>query len=142
MADMPYSDDHEVLNTVRTTLILIHMPGSPFEIRVWGIPGKRRPYTASGYYTDPEKAALDVLKYDKRRPRGIYTNLNPLNPALLARSPEQMTNWPQYTTADNDIIRRLWLPVDVVPDRPAGVSSTDEELLGTRSAVGFVASEV
>jgi len=31
------------------------------------------------------------------------------------------------TTADSDIIRRRWFPIDIDPVRPSGVSSTDEE---------------
>ena len=31
------------------------------------------------------------------------------------------------TTSDADILRRRWLPIDIDPLRPSGVSSTDEE---------------
>src|SRR5690606_18531656 len=31
------------------------------------------------------------------------------------------------TTADGDILRRRWFPVDIDPVRPSGVSSTDAE---------------
>jgi hypothetical protein len=31
------------------------------------------------------------------------------------------------TTADHDVLRRRWLPIDCDPKRPAGISSSDEE---------------
>ncbi|MCX6694580.1 MAG: hypothetical protein NT074_08580, partial [Methanomicrobiales archaeon] len=31
------------------------------------------------------------------------------------------------TTADEDIVRRRWLPIDIDPVRPSGVSSSDQE---------------
>jgi hypothetical protein len=33
----------------------------------------------------------------------------------------------EYTTADNNILRRRWLPIDLDPVRPAGISSSEQE---------------
>ena len=61
---------------------------------------------------------------------GIYATLNPVNPALLARRANRVASRlgrKDATTADADIVRRRWLPIDVDPVRPSGVSSTGDE---------------
>jgi len=61
---------------------------------------------------------------------GIYVTLNAVNPALLSRrSNRVMMNlgYKMPTTGDGDVLFRRWLPVDLDPVRPSGVSSTDEE---------------
>jgi P4 family phage/plasmid primase-like protien len=60
--------------------------------------------------------------------RGLYITLNPVNPALLARSHNKFTEAKDgHTTADKDILVRRWLLVDADPKRPAGISASDEE---------------
>ncbi len=85
----------------------------------------------SGYFDDrtelAERAA--VLDADPSV-GGIYVTLNPVNPALLARRANRIKmrlGKKDATTADADILRRRWLPVDIDPVRPSGVSSTDDE---------------
>ncbi len=46
---------------------------------------------------------------------------------LLGRAYNRLKERAELTTADNDILKRLWLPVDLDPVRPAGVSASDEE---------------
>jgi len=114
---------------IESGLRLLHPEaGSVVEIRVLGIPGKGRPYTSSGYFDDFSKAAECVLWYDDRESAGVYLTLNEIAPALLARSPNTMTDYPGHTTTDAEVLRRRWLFVDVDPHRPAGVASTDEEM--------------
>lgn len=82
----------------------------------------------SGYFDDREKLAAEIQRADaKYRAAGIYYVLNPINPALLARAYNRLQERAKYTTADADILRRRWLPVDLDPVRPVGVSSSDEE---------------
>ena len=53
-----------------------------------------------------------------------------MNPALLSRRANRIKtrlSKKDATTADTDILRRHWFPIDVDPVRPSGVSSTDEE---------------
>lgn len=100
--------------------------GATFEIRGIGVDGRKK--TASGLYRDFDKAARDIINLENRKTAGIYFVLNAINPDLFARSPDMMTDFPDHTTADKDIIRRHWLLMDVDPDRPAGLSSTAEEL--------------
>ena len=61
---------------------------------------------------------------------GIYVTLNEVNPALLSRRANRIKmrlGKKDSTTSDADILRRRWLPIDIDPLRPSGVSSTDVE---------------
>jgi len=60
----------------------------------------------------------------------VYVTLNTINPVLLSRRANRMKilmTRKDTTTVDDDIIRRCWLPVDIDPARPSGVSSSNEE---------------
>ena len=46
---------------------------------------------------------------------------------LLARSCNAFGAYAKHTTSDTDIVVRRWLPIDLDPVRPAGISSTDQE---------------
>ena len=87
--------------------------------------------THSGYFDDYGKLACAVEALDADPSiTGIYVTLNAVNPALLARRVNRIKmrlSRKDATTADTDIIRRRWLPVDIDPVRPSGVSSTDAE---------------
>ncbi len=110
-----------------SVLSVLHPPGSTVEIRSFGVDGRNNK-SVSGYYRDLEKAAHDVADLEKRNPSAIYVVMNAVNPDLFARSPNRMIDYPKHSTADKDITRRRWLLIDVDPERPAGLSSTDEEL--------------
>ncbi|MDA0284890.1 MAG: hypothetical protein O3B86_16205 [Planctomycetota bacterium] len=115
------------------TLTVFHKPGSVVEIRILGIPGRGRPHLAAGYFTDFAKAAMLIAGFDSvRSPGGIYFNLNVINPALLARSPDRITEHLADTTSDRDVVRRQWLLIDIDPDRPKGIPSSDGELEAAR----------
>ncbi|MEN6343078.1 MAG: hypothetical protein ABFC89_11040, partial [Methanospirillum sp.] len=112
---------------VREALDLLLAPGSVAELRALGRDGR----VASGYFDDLAKLADAVEPMDAAgQYRGIYVTLNPVNPALLARRANRVEGRlgrGDPTTADADIVRRRWLPVDVDPIRPSGVSSTADE---------------
>ncbi len=85
----------------------------------------------SGYFDDRTELAAraEVLDADPSV-GGIYVTLNPVNPALLSRRANRIKmrlSKKDATTADADIVRRRWLPVDIDPVRPSGVSATDAE---------------
>jgi AAA domain len=82
--------------------------------------------TVSGYFNEANKLALAASEWNGKAP-GIYMTLNPVNPALLSRSANHITEYAKQTTSDADIIKRWWLPIDNDPVRPAGISSTDQE---------------
>ena len=108
-------------------------PGEVVEIRAIGLSGKNPGWegfardTVSGYFdnaADFEKCAAIL---DKAKATGIYYTLNPVNPALLARACNRLKVM-KYTTQDKDIVCIRWLPIDLDPIRPAGISATDAEV--------------
>lgn len=109
-------------------LQLLHEQGSVFEIRALGVPRGKWQNTVSGYYDDHVRAAIDIVNLDMRGSKGIYTTINPVNPALLARANNRLVERPKHTTTDADIVRRRWLPIDIDPHRPAGIAATDAEV--------------
>jgi hypothetical protein len=82
--------------------------------------------TISGYFDDLHKAAAIAAQLNENV-SAIYITLNPVDPRLLPRSLNRVKGYAKETTADKDILRRCWLPIDFDPVRPAGISSTDEE---------------
>lgn len=96
-------------------------PGQVVELRC---PTRRG--TTSGYFTDMGALAAASGKLSGTVP-GVYATLNPVNPALQARSDNHITTSVQSTTSDADILKRNWLPLDLDAIRPAGISSTDKE---------------
>ncbi len=75
----------------------------------------------------------------------LYLTLNPVDPALLARASNRIVERAEHTTADQDILRRDWLFVDIDPVRPSGISASGQELGAARSRaeeiVDFLAAQ-
>ncbi len=123
---------------ITRTLRFLHAPAECFEVRALGIPSRSgRPHVASGYFDDPCKAAIAVANLDLREPAGVYCTLNPINRALLARSSNRVKDYPEKTTSDSEIIHRNWLPLDIDPMRPSGISATESERAAARSVAQF-----
>ena len=118
-----------LMDEIRRAIELLHPPGDVVEIRVLAIKGRGKPHNAAGYFDDFDAAAKAVLAYEKRKPLGIYQTINRINPALIARSPNKITDYLDATTTDRDVIERRWLPVDIDVERPRGISTTDKELM-------------
>jgi hypothetical protein len=97
--------------------------GAVFEIRLLHSTRKR---TDAGYFNSPAAAATALANLDNAY-QGVYLTPNPVLPELLARSANRITPWAQVTTVDPQVTRRHWLLVDVDPERPSGISSTDAE---------------
>ncbi len=103
----------------------LFLPGQVIELR---IPKAGKYRTISGYFDDPTKLALAIAEWSgKDDIEGVYYTLNPVAPALLARSANRAKRYAQLTTSDKDVVGRRWLLVDIDPSRPSGVSSTDAE---------------
>jgi len=114
-------------------------PGDVREVRIprhdkWG-------HTASGYFATPEAAAGAIEAWDGKA-AGLYVTLNPVNPALRARAADRIIPDAKSATADLDILRRRWLLVDVDPVRPAGISSTDDELAAALAVMKAAAADL
>jgi hypothetical protein len=111
--------------TIGNTLTVLSGPGQVVEVRALAENG-----TDSGYFTDYEAFARQVEALDcDPSVHGCYITLNVVNPALIARRANRikMHLRGDATTSDADIVHRRWLPVDIDPVRPSGVSSTDAE---------------
>ncbi|HWQ64814.1 MAG TPA: hypothetical protein VN429_10395 [Methanospirillum sp.] len=111
---------------ILSSLNLLSQHEGTFEIRIIRDDG-----ICSGYFSDLEKAATDILRYDAdSKVSGIYVTLNDVDPALLARRANRIKfrlGKKDASTGDADIIRRRWLPIDIDPCRPSGVSSSESE---------------
>lgn len=104
---------------------------------------KTKKGTISGYYENKEKLLKDIFRYDGVN--NIFFTLNVFSEDLLARGKERLIEYASHTTSDSEIVRRELLLIDVDPKRPAGVSSTDEELQSSeivlREVVSYLRSE-
>ncbi len=117
-ASAPKADVAEI----QRTLDLLLEQGQVAELR---IPNTNHA-TVSGYFTDFGKLAQAAGANSGKAP-GVYLTLNPVNPDLLARANNRVKEYSKETTADRDILKRRWLPIDFDAVRPAGISSTDSE---------------
>ncbi len=81
----------------------------------------------TGWFEDPEKLADIALKMDEEaKPAGIYVTLNECNPSVSARSYQHLKAGINRTSK-KDIVSLDNLLIDLDPDRPEGISSTNEE---------------
>jgi hypothetical protein len=94
-------------------------PGDVREVR---IPGGRS--VDSGYFDDPAALVAAVQPLDGVE--NAYITVNPVDPSLLARSANRIRS-ARSTTSDGQIIERRWLPIDIDPNRPSGISASEEE---------------
>ena len=113
----------EIVALIRHTLSILAQPGQTVELRIPGMQGKR---TDSGYFNDFDLLAKVAASYEGRA-EGVYITVNPVQPALLARSNNRVKEYAKQTTNDKDVPRRYWLFIDFDPVRPAGISSSEEE---------------
>jgi hypothetical protein len=111
---------------IERAISLLFQPADVVEVRI----PKTRAGVVAGYFDNFSAMASAITEADaKYRAGGVYCVLNRMDPSLLGRSYNRLKERAEYTTADNNIRRRRWLPVDLDPVRPAGISSSDEEHL-------------
>ena len=116
--------------------------GSVAELRVPNTAGRG---TVSGYFEDLDAIVAEAAGLSGRA-AGVYVTLNPVTRDLLARAVNRTRRWVRHTTSDSDILHRNWLFVDIDPERPAGISSSDVEhraaLSLGRQIYDFLATEM
>ena len=103
-------------------------PDHVVELRVLGakIHDSSWPQIRSGYFNDRQAMIKAICQID--RAMGWYVTLNPCLPDLISRRCNRADRAGEgETTRDTQILRRMWLPIDVDPIRLPGISSTDEE---------------
>ena len=122
---MPFQINSE---EIRKTISVFHPDGKPFEVRL--IDGK---WNMAGVFADAE-TLISALQTARIRPgANAYMTLNTLNEACYARKHrDQFIEYQSPTVGDNDVDGYDWILIDVDPRRPAGTSSTKEQLQGSR----------
>src|SRR6266481_1915337 len=110
------------IESIKGALSVLFVSGDVIELRILGTRFK----TVSGYFNDMDALASVAEGWNGQVP-AIYVTLNPIDPSLLARSVNRVTQWAKDTTGDKHVLRRRWLPLDIDPVRPSGISSTDSE---------------
>ena len=117
---VPRADRAEIARVIS----LLFEPGDVVEVRI----PKTRTSVVAGYFDDLSAMASAICEADaKYKAGGLYYVLNKINPALLGRADNRLKEYAEHTTADSNITGRRWLPVDLDPVRPAGISSSDGE---------------
>ena len=108
-------------------------PDEVTEIRILGVYGNSSAWqgyskgTVSGYFDNHEAFCSAIKAANKVRHTGIYFTLQVIDPRLLGRALNRLKA-AKTTTSDQNIIAYRWLPVDIDPNRPSGVSASDAEL--------------
>jgi hypothetical protein len=133
MDTKPLSDSHltlfdrHVFETFvnPTEVVEVRIPKARGKSDAWG--GEYVRGTVSGYYDDFDAFCKDVQLADKAIHDGIFFTLQVIERRLIGRAFNRLKP-SDVTTSDNNIINYRWLPVDLDPVRPAGISSSDSEL--------------
>lgn len=113
-----------------SALRLLCQPDGVVEVRVLGAehPDYRWPHVESGYFDFAHLADVPQALVGITRAMGVYVTMNPVNPALQARSANHMRPARRgESTGAADIVARRWFLVDVDPARPSGICATDAE---------------
>lgn len=111
-------------------------PGAVVEIRALGLQGKskfwkgwaREQSVVAGYFDNAEAFEAAAQALDTAKAVGVWFTINPPTPSLLARSVNKLVANPKATTTDQDITCLRWLPLDLDPVRPSGISADDAEV--------------
>lgn len=111
---------------IRRTISIMKPNNEIFEIRILDNKG----YTYSGYFKDSD-SLIQSLKRENLDGKTVYITLNKVHESVESR--EQWNKFMQSksklpTTSDTDIVGYQWLFIDLDPKRPAGTSSSNEEL--------------
>ena len=84
--------------------------------------------TISGYFDNHDDFTKWVQEAEKSlKHEGIYFTVQVIDQRLIGRAFNRLKQ-SQITTSDNNVLAYRWLPIDVDPVRPSGVSSSDNEL--------------
>lgn len=112
---------HEIRAEAARALEVLHSPGDVVELRAL-----KDKETVSGYFDDHRALLSEAFRLETQS-YSIYITLNRIDAALRARSSNKVKRRPKATTSDADVVKRQWLPVDLDPVRPSGISATKEE---------------
>lgn len=118
---------------IARALAVLH-PGGVVELRALFQRGRKR--TAAGYFDDDHRHDLVAAAASLNESgAAVYVTMNPVDPQLLGRYSNRVEDFAQATATDANVLRRVWLLVDVDPVRPKDTSATAEQLEAAK-AVG------
>ncbi len=103
-------------------------PGTIFEYRAVDatLDDDRREGVVYGFFDSADALIKELPRV--RSAKGQYITANPVDPKLHHRAFNKLKRGKSGDgTGDKDIVRRVWLIVDVDADRPANISATDGE---------------
>lgn len=110
---------------IRKTINVLKPDGELFEVRCLEANGRK---VYSGYFKSPE-SLIDQLCRLNSAESNIYITLGKVKEDCYSREQrEKFVMNAKNTTNDNDVVGYKWLFIDVDPQRPAGVSSSEEQL--------------
>lgn len=99
-------------------------PGEVVEARFIKVKGR---YTESGYFDNHPDFCKCVRQIDSTVHGGGYFTVQVIDHRLLGRAFNRIKQ-SDITTADANARAYRWLPIDLDPVRPSGISSSDAEL--------------
>jgi len=124
--------DIATIKSVIESLCASHAPFGVTELRGLEVNADRYPETHSGFFDadhfgEMARHAHGLTTTGKAK--GVYWGINPVDPRLLSRVANRARKVPAKGDAvsDANIVRLLYLPIDCDPERPSGISSTDDE---------------
>lgn len=111
---------------IRKAVSIIKPCNELFEVRIIGA-GR----TLSGYFCSADKL-IEQLNKQNLSGANVYWSLQRLHTGCAARMQYgiflEIGKARLPGTSDNDILSYSWIPIDVDPCRPSGISATDEEV--------------
>jgi len=112
---------------IYAALDALYQPDDVIELRALGMGDRGYPRIDNGYFNDAD-AVVEAAVTASSWAHGVYVTLNPLAPSLLARKANRFSTAGKGEGAkDHEVVRLRWLPVDIDPVRPSGISSTRQE---------------
>ena len=117
----------QIRDHIGGTLRFYHHPGDCFEIRAIGTAHNGRKLVDAGFF-DSQEVAVEAIQrlVSAKKYEGIYVTINPVDSALLGRAQNRIASGITGTADSNVKVLRKLL-VDIDPERPSGVSSTDQQ---------------
>lgn len=121
---------------IRKAISIFHPGGLEFEVRL--VDGK---WNMAGVFNSAD-TLIEAFHHARiRAGANAYMTLNRLNDGCYARKHrDQFIEYAAPTVSDTDIIGYDWLLVDVDPKRPAGTSSTNDQLKASRETARRIRS--
>lgn len=120
------------IQKIKEAIELLKPNGKLYEVRI--LQGKT---IISGYFKGTENLEK-ALQTVNLRGANVFFTLNEINDACYSRTQHECFRQEKVTTSDGDIVGYDWLLIDIDPQRPSGISSTDAELEEAHELAGKV----